>query len=354
MNLCMPNELIEALRSGDLARVRKAIQSDPKEACRPNALCEAAGLAFQPALALLVKHGADLNAAWRGYRPLHNLIQTHPHDAGQKATSERLRCLDWMLEHGADAEQTGAWPPARAVIIAAFSGRPEFVKRLRKKGDPFAAAALADRKLVEATLRKRPDFARERDMGSLTALQCAAGSRMSGLLVDVARLLIDAGADIRAKTRSWSHDIDATYLSASAKNAALFELLLDRGADATEALTPALWNGTEEMAAMALAHGAVADRAVADTQPLLNNLVRWGRFQPAMWLLQQGASPNIPDERGWTAVHQAASRGNERMMQALLAAGGDITRRDKEGCVPRDRATRDKLLSLLARGAAAR
>jgi ankyrin repeat protein len=303
---------------------------------------------------MLVKHGADLNAAWRGYRPLHNLIQTHPHDAGQEATQERLGCLDWMLEHGADPEQTGGWPAARAVIIAAFSGQPEYVKRLRRKSDPFAAAALADKKSVEAALRKRPDFARERDMGSLTALQCAAGSRMPGPLVEIARLLIDAGADIAAKTRSWSHDIDALYLAASAKNTAVFELLLDSGADATEALAPALWNGTEEMAAMALAHGAVPDRAMADEQPLLNNLVRWGRFQPAVWLLKQGASPNVPDGRGWTAMHQAASRGNERMLRALLDAGGDITRRDQEGCVPRDRATRDKLLAMLARGAAAR
>jgi ankyrin repeat protein len=350
----MPNDLIEALRSGDLARVRKAIKNDPRDARRPRALCEAAGLAFQPALELLVQHGADLNAAWRGYRPLHNLIQTHPHDAGQKATKERLRCLDWMLERGADPEQTGAWPAARAVIIAAFSGQPEYVKRLRKKSDPFAAAAVADKKSVETILRKRPDFARERDGGSLTALQCAAGSRMPGPLVDIARLLIDAGADIAAKTRSWSHDIDAVYLAASAKNTSLFELLLDRGADATEALAPALWNGTEDMAAKALAHGAVPDRAMADEQPLLNNLVRWGRFQPALWLLQHGASPNIPDGRGWTAMHQAASRGNERMLRALLDAGGDIARRDQEGCVPRDRATRDKLLAMLARGAAAR
>ena len=116
-------------------------------------------------------------------------------------SAERLRCLEWMLEHGADPERAGAWPPARAVIIAAFAGQPKYVKRLRKNGDAFAAAALADTKLVEATLRKRPDFARERDTGGLTALQCAAGSRMQGPLLEIARLLIDAGVDIRAKNK---------------------------------------------------------------------------------------------------------------------------------------------------------
>jgi ankyrin repeat protein len=264
-----------------------------------------------------------------------------------------MRGLEWMLEHGADPEQTGAWPPARAVIVAAFAGRPEYVKRLRRSGDVFAAAALADRRRVATALRRRPDFARERDTGGLTALQCAAGSRLPGPLHEVAQLLIGAGADIGARTKSWGHDVDAVYLAASTKNTPLFELLLDRGADATAALAAALWHGSEELAAMALAHGAVPDRAVAERRPLLNNLIRWGAFRQALWLLRQGASPNIADERGWTAVHQAASRGNERVLQALLEAKGDVMRRDKEGCIPRDRATSDTIRAMLARDVAA-
>jgi hypothetical protein len=48
----------------------------------------------------------------------------------------------------------------------------------------------------------------------------------------VARVLIQSGAEIGARTKSWSHDIDAVYLAASAKNRVIFELLLDSGADA--------------------------------------------------------------------------------------------------------------------------
>jgi hypothetical protein len=33
--------------------------------------------------------------------------------------------------------------------MAAFSGQPEFVNRLRRAGDAFAPAALADKELVE-------------------------------------------------------------------------------------------------------------------------------------------------------------------------------------------------------------
>jgi ankyrin repeat protein len=269
-----------------------------------------------------------------------------------------LACLEWLLDQGADPEQLGAWPPARAIIIAAFVGAPEYVKRLRKAGarmDGFAGAALGDEKLLKKTLRAHPEFARERDAGGLTALQCAAGSRCPGSAVEVARLLIEAGADVRARTQSWSHEVDAIYFAASAKNKALFELLLEHGADASEALGPALWNASVDFAELALAHGADPDRAVTEGKPLLNHLIRWGQIRQALWLLERRANPNLPDERGWTAVHQAASRGNERMMRAVLQAGGDLTRRDKSGDTPMDIAEamgRGKLIALMAAPAA--
>jgi len=354
----MPDPLIDALRSGKISAVRAAIKADPEAARKPRAIVAAAGRAFQAALVLLQKNGADLNAVWRGYRPLHALLQEDPHAAAGKPTPERLACLDWLLDNGADPEQLGAWPPARAIIIAAFVGEPEYVKRLKKASasfDGFAAAALGDRKAVEKALSKDPAFAHARDHGGLTALQCAAGSRYPRAnTFEIARLLLDCGADLHAKTKSWNHDIDALYLAASSKNKAIFELFLDRGADATEALTHALWGPGEEFANLALAHAAQPDRATAEGKPLLNHLIQWGQIKPALWLLQQGASPNIADSKqGWTAAHQAASRGNERMMRAVIQAGADLQRRDKQGYTPLIIARtsgRDKLVALMSAG----
>jgi len=344
--------LVEAIRSGKLVAVRSAVGQSSGLSNR--AVVEASRLAFTKALALLQKNGADLNGIWRGYRPLHALLQEDPHAAAGKPTRERLKCLDWLLDHGADPEQLGAWPPARAIIIAAFVGEPEYVKRLQKAGanvDGFAGAALGDRKLVEKTLATHPDFANTRDSGGLTALQCAAGSRYPGAkLFEIARLLLDAGADLRARTKSWNHEMDAVYFAASAKNKDIFELLLDRGADPTEALVPGLWNARLDFAELALAHGAIADGALSNGKPLLNDLIRWGQIQPMLWLLAQGASPNVPDDEGWTAVHQAASRGNERMLRAVLDAGGDLNRRDRQGRTPLDVAAmsgRKKLIPML-------
>ena len=73
---------------------------------------------MQPALAWLKKAGADLNASWRNYRALHALLQEEPHAAAGKPAPARLACLEWLFANGADPEQLGAWPSARAIIVA--------------------------------------------------------------------------------------------------------------------------------------------------------------------------------------------------------------------------------------------
>jgi ankyrin repeat protein len=349
-------DLLRAIHAGDSAAVEAAILADPPAAKIPRMIGAAAGKAFLPAVELLHRHGADLNAVWRNYRPLHALMQTDPHGAAGKPGPERMACLEWLLRHGADPELTGAWPAARALIIAAFVGEPEYVKRLRQAGarlDGFTGAALGDGRLVEKALRQRPGFARERDAGALTALQCAAGSRLpKANVVKVAELLLDAGADPNAKTRTWGHDVNAAYFAAGADSAAMFELLLDRGADPTEAISHAVWGKHYGLAERALAHGADLDRAIANGKPLLNDLIRWGQIPQTQWMLEHAASPNIPDAEGWTAAHQAASRGNARMLGAVLEAGADLNRRDAAGRTPLDIARlvkREKLVAMMAR-----
>jgi ankyrin repeat protein len=351
----MADVLIEAIRGGKLASVRTAVKANPEVARHPKYMVAAGQLGSLSVLQLLHRNGSDLNAPYKKYTALSNLIQTNPHAAAAaEADPERLACLTWMLENGADTEQVSAWPPARAIIIAAFVGQPEYVKALRKSGarvDGFAAAALGDAKLVEKHLRADPDFALARDHGALTALQCAAGSRLPGAKVlDVAAILLRAGAEAGGETQSWGHPVDAVYFAASAKNLPMFDLFLKSGADATKALTPALWNATLDFAALALEYGGDAERAVCERKPLLNHLICWGRIPQTMWLLAHNASPNLADvENGWTAVHQAASR----IMQAVLDAGGDPGRRDKQGRTPVDIARlagRDKLVALMAAG----
>ena len=344
-------DLKQLLHAHDLAGFRAAVKADVVAARHPRVVGCAAGLADQKALAILVKAGANLNGMHRNYRPLHGLLQTDPHEAAGKPAPARIACLEWMLAHGADPELTAAWPLARAIVIAAFVGSPEYVRVLRKGGakvDGFAAAALGDRKLVEKTLSANPGFARDRDHGVLTALHCAAGSRLPKAdTVTIARILLDAGAEVAATAKSWGHQVDAAYFASGTRNLAMFELLLDRGADPTAALSHAVWAGAYDHGEAALAHGAEIDRAVADHKPLLNDMVCWGQIPQMQWLLARGASPNVADSRGWTAVHQAASRGNARILQAILDAGGDPRHRDKAGHLPRHHARLAKIAAML-------
>jgi hypothetical protein len=163
------------------------------------AIVEAARNGSLAELQRLLAEGADLNASYANYRPLHALIQTDPHRGERRPPAERLRCLDWLLANGADPELTGGWPPSRAMVLAGFTGIPDYVERLKQAGvkaDGFAAAALGDVTGVKRALRADPAFASARDAGDLTPLICAAGSRMRGredAPVEIAALLLDAG-----------------------------------------------------------------------------------------------------------------------------------------------------------------
>lgn len=335
-----------ALKRSDLHGLEAALGSDPSLARKPQVVLTAAGLARRDVFKLLVAHGADLNVQWRGYRALHSLIQGEAPHRQVDVSAERRKCLEWLLAHGADPEQLGAWPPARAILVAAFTGIAPFVAAVRDAGariDVFVSCALGDVAAVRRALAKDPGLGDRRDDGGLTTLQCAAGSRMGRAdaavqrrLLEIATLLLDSGADPNARTKSWSHQIDAAYLAVSSHNTGILEALLTHGADATEALSSAAWQEDPSLAEIALHHGGDPDKALSNKLPLLNDLVRWGQIRQALWLLGQGADPNRADDKGWTAVHQAASRGNERIFRALLEKGGDLRRKDKEGLTPLD------------------
>jgi ankyrin repeat protein len=344
--------LIAAVAAQDLAALRKHLAS----ARRPvpaRAIMEAGRLGWKAGLALLAKHGGDLNASYRNYRALHALIQETPHEGGS-STAKRIACLEWLLAHGADPELIGAWPAVRALVVAAFVGEPAYVEVLRKGGariDIFTAAALGEARKVSARLAKDADLAKARDAGGVTALQCCAGSRLGGKskriargLLDSARALIDAGANVNETVRSWAHDVNVLYFAIGSGQAELVKLLIEHGADPTSGLGTAVWREDYATAELLVARGARLDEARENGKPLLNELIRWGQLTQALWLLGKGASPNIPDERGWTSVHQAVSRGNIRLLKAVLDAGGDRRKADQEGNTPMDLGRRRALM----------
>lgn len=338
--------IVDAIRSRNLAELQKAVAADPEKARAARFVVEAGRVAWQQGLAILKRNGADLNASFRGYRAIHSLIQEDPHGASEVPSPKRVSALVWLLKNGADPEQLGAWPAARAILVAAFAGEPAYVNALTEAGarlDGFTAAGFGDLAAVKRTLSRQPDFAAARDAGGLTPLQCCCASRMGRSnpavarnLLSIAGLLLDHGADPNTLTSSWAHQVDAIYFAASSGQASAFELLLQRGAIPSRALSCTVWKKDLALAEMALRFGAKPDEAIEDGRPVLNELIRWGQVTPALWLLKIGASPNIADSRGWTAVHQAASRGNQRLLSAVLESGGDPTVKNRDGHTPAD------------------
>jgi len=314
-------------------------------------------LGWTAGLKLLVRHGGDLNASFKHYRALHALIQEKPH-AGGSSTPARIACLKWMLAHGADPELPGAWPAARALVIAAFQGEGGYVEAIKDAGaqiDIFTAAALGDIKRVERLLARDPALATARDGGLLTALQCCGGSRLGAkspatarALLACARVLVDAGADVNASTPSWGHAVSVSYFVIRSGQIETLAYLLTRGLHPTDAVSTAAWENRADVLDLLIAHGAIVDQARDHTRPVLNELVRWGQFANARLCVARGASPNRPDDRGWTAMHQVVSRGNLKMLRDLLAAGGDASIADHDGRTPRGMAKKAGRADLLA------
>ena len=229
---------VDALRGADQESFARHLERDPGLARDARVVIEAARAGSAPALRLLAARGADWNVMQRGYRPLHALMQEKPDGAPREATPERLRCLRLLLDRGADPELPAAWPPARALVIAAFLGEKRYVDVLRLAGariDGFTGAALGDRASVKRALTRDPDFASARDAGGLTALHIAAGSRMGVAnaavrrrLREVVERLLDAGADPRAAVRSLGRDVDVATMAAGGGDGAILELIRGR------------------------------------------------------------------------------------------------------------------------------
>ena len=332
----MADALKTAIRSRDISALKAALAT-ASESAATKAVGEAARMGWLLGLKTLGKHGAGVNASYRNYRPLHALIQEKPHEGGS-STPERVKCLEWLLEHGADPQLQGAWPLASAIVVAASVGERAYVRVLKAHGasvgadNIFAAAALGEAQRVQKMLKRAPVFCMDREQGVMTALMCCAASRMgkdcpqmAAALTTIAESLIEAGAQVSATVRSWSHDVEASYFAVSTGQRDVLHLLIDHGASPTAALTTAVWRSDFDSADYLICRGADVNAARDGGKPLLNNLIRWGQFKPAKWLLTRGARVDLKDERGWTAIDQAISRGNAGMIEAIEAAGKKST-----------------------------
>lgn len=161
-------------------------------------------------------------------------------------------------------------------------------------------------------------------------------------LAAIARRLIAMGVDPNTKFPWLHHNVRRPVLwgaSRHVQSLALVNALLDAGADPNDGVTLPLAASAGDIAVLEAlrAHGANADQPWAsDGSTGLYAILQWSRTPDGvLWLLAHGADPNaVFAENGETPLHVAARAWDVPVVEAMVARGGDVTRRRGDGRTP--------------------
>jgi ankyrin repeat protein len=236
---------------------------------------------------LLVEVGADVNAPDpNGITPLNMAL-----------TNGQLAVAAVLLEHGADPQRADLWgrtPLWSAVDIrnlAVRSGTSQFDNGVDRQAALEVIAALLEKGVdVNARVKEFPPMRR--------------------YLLPLASL---EWVDFTGQT--------AFIRAAQAGDVPVMRLLLAKGADPK--ITT--FNGTTALMAAAGVNWVIGETYSES---------------PAMWIqavqlcLEQGLEVNAVNEMGLQAVHGAANRGSDDIIELLARHGAELGRRDKEGRTP--------------------
>ena len=237
-----------------------------------------------------------------------------------------------LIAAGADANAAndlGVTPLA----LAALNAGAEMAQALLRAGaDPDASRAGGETVLMTAA---------RTGSAALVRSLLAAGARVGGTThfrgqtalmwaaaeghADVARALLEAGADVHARS---VHGTTALLLAARSGDVETARVLLDGGADvnAAEPYLPLDARvDVEESQTSGRTPLLVASASLVatsgweyrlDVEPSTHEAL-------ALFLLERGADPDVPDSVGRTALHAAVETGKADLVRALLAHGAD-------------------------------
>lgn len=318
------------------------------------------------AKALLRAAKAGDNTALVRMRVLPAFVQTSPdklghasfalHDA-QSVIAREYGFPSWKaLAEQVEETTLDSNSAVREFIEAATDGRTDRAARLLRlhpgirESSFHAALVLGDSGRVGRWLSESPQLARE--PGGPRAWQpllyicydsLSHDSTMDpGGLVEIARLLLDLGADPNARFPWLHHGVQRPVLWGATLVTQLLplsQLLLEAGADANDGVTLPLAAGADDVAALdlLLAHGADPNQAWAsDGSTALYAALQWATSPRGIFrLLEHDAKPDHAfAENGETPLHVVAQRWDVALAKALVERGADVSRRRKDGRTP--------------------
>lgn len=211
------------------------------------------------------------------------------------------------------------------------------------------AVKSGDGSVVADLLRRRPELVEFAGEYSKTGLHWAAETDQ----LEVARVLVGAGADIEAKTSWGATPLDWAATMGSARVA---DHLLSRGATGFTLITAAALGILEAVVALS----AVGDLSVhrrrsapdspddywpADSAHMRGDVLsdamyaaaRNGHVQVVEYLLDHGAATDAKGVFGATGLHWAAMNGHRAAVDLLVARGASLALRDARfGGTPAD------------------
>ena len=235
-----------------------------------------------------------------------------------------------LIAAGADANAANDLGVTPLALAAVNAGAELADALLRAGADPNAARPGGETVLMTAARTGNPDLVR---------LLLAAGGRVRGTThfraqtplmwaaseghAEVVQLLVRAGADVHARS---VHGTTALLLAARNGDIETARALLDGGADvnAAEPYLPVDARvDVEESQTSGRTPLLVASASLVatsgweyrlDVEPSTHEAL-------ALFLLDRGADPNVPDSVGRTALHAAVETGKADLVRALLRHG---------------------------------
>ena len=274
--------LVDAARNGDKAALRALLQKkvdvNATEADGATALHWASYRDDVESADLLLRAGANVNAA-------NDLGATPLWAASQNGSAAMVGTL---LKAGANpnaALLAGETP----VMVAARSGYPDIVEQLAAKGaNVNARGARGQTALMWAVAQKHPE---------------------------VVKVLLAHGADVQARSEVWKE-----VMAVPPHGHLEYNQAIPHGADT--ALLFAAREGDLASAKLLVAAGANVNDADAWGVSATVLAAHSDYGEMVDFLLEKGADPNMA-AAGFTALHEAIMRRDEKMVSALLSHGAD-------------------------------